>query len=90
MRFFGDNQHPENNISEIDFLKSKYALVIDFRTVNEKNVVDTVGNLMGSQAGVLLEFTKKATAKDLVPHIFCVADATAFIKGRDVTLTLNK
>ena len=90
VRFFGDTKHPENNVSEIGFLKSKYALVIDFSTVNEKDVVDTGQKLVGTQAGVLLEIQKKATAKDLEVHIFAVADAKASIKGRDVNLTLSR
>ena len=88
--FFGDCKHPENNIKEIDFLTNRYTLVIDFRTVNEKNVVNTGRNLMGSQAGILLEITKKATSKNLKAHIFSVSDATASIRGNEVNLTLTK
>ena len=90
VRSFGNKQHPEDNVIEIDFLKSKYALVVDFRKVNEKNVLYTGRNLVGNQAGVLLEITKKATAKDLVAHIFYVSDATASIRGQEVNLTLNR
>ena len=90
VRFFGDTKHPENNVGEIDFLKSKYALVIDFRTVNEKDVVDTGQKLVSTQAGVLLEIQKEETAKDLEAHIFAVADTKASIKGRDVNLTLSR
>ena len=90
VRFFGDVAHPENNIKEIDFLKSKYAFVVDFRTVNEKDVVDSGRKLVGTQAGVLLEIEKGPTTKDLEAHIFCIADAMASVQGRDVQLALNK
>ena len=42
VRLFGDQDHPERNVGEVEFhTGGKYAFVIDFRTVPEKDVVDT-------------------------------------------------
>ena len=89
VRFYGNNE--ESDVDLVSFLKDNYALVIDFRTVNEKNVVDSGRKLIGTQVGLLLEITKKATAKDLTAHIFCVADAMVGMNGLDITsFQLNK
>ena len=62
VRFFGEVRHPENNIKDIDFYKSKFAFaLVDFRTVNEKDLVDTGRRLVDMQAGVLLEISEEAT-----------------------------
>ena len=59
-RLFG-SKNEKNNIDKINFLKNKYALVIDFRCVDQEDVVNSGRRLVGSQAGVLLEVTKKVT-----------------------------
>ena len=79
-RFFGSLKDTSNdNLSEIDFLENKYALVIDFRTVDEENVVQSGRRLTGSQSGVMFEITKRATSVDLSCNVFVVADATISI-----------
>ena len=50
-RFFGTQKDKTNdNLTKLNFLKSKYALVIDMRTVNEENVVHSGRLLVGTQS----------------------------------------
>ena len=47
-RFFGKAKDVNNdNLSKLDFLKNKYALVIDLRTVDQENVVHSGRNIIG-------------------------------------------
>ena len=90
LRFFGDPEHHERNLEVEEFYNNKFALVVDFRTVPEKDVVDTGRNLMGTQAGLLLEITKEATAKDLVVYPYAIADASLYISETQTTLNVAR
>ena len=82
-RFFGSTTDASNdNLSEKEFLKSKYATVIDLRTVDDENTVHSGRRLIGTQSGVLLEIEKSATSVDLLCHVFDVADGHINISGR--------
>ena len=81
-RFFGKAKDINNdNLSKLDFLKNKYALAIDLRTVEQKNVVHSDRNIVGVQSGILLEIEKLATSVDLLCHVFVVADGSVSIKN---------
>ena len=74
-RFFGTQKDKTNdNLTKLNFLKSKYALVIDMRTVDEENVVHSGRLLVGTQSGLLIEIEKLATSVDLLCHVFVVSD----------------
>ena len=74
-RFFGTTTDASNdNLSKLEFLKNKYAIVIDLRTVDDENTVHSGRKLIGTQSGVLLEIEKSATSVDLLCHVFVVAD----------------
>ena len=85
-RFFGrkatTTDASNDNLSKLEFLKNKYAIVIDLRTVNDENTVHSGRKLIGTQSGVLLEIEKTATSVDLLCHVFVVADGTIVISGR--------
>ena len=50
-RFFGSTTDTNNdNLTKLQFLKSKYAIVIDLRTVNDENVVHSGRKLVGVQS----------------------------------------
>ena len=67
-RFFGFSY-----VSRRKFYTDKFACVVDFRTVNDKNVSGTGRRLIGTNAGVL-EIEKETTTTDLSCHDFVVAD----------------
>ena len=90
LRFFGDPEHPERNLEVEEFYNNKFALVVDFRTVPEKDVVDTGRKLAGTQAGLLLQITKEATAKDLIVYPYAIADATLYISGTETMLNVAR
>ena len=74
-RFFGSAKDTNNdNLLKENFLKNKYAVVIDLRTVDEENVVHSGRKLIGTQAGVMIEIEKLATSVDLYCYVFVVAD----------------
>ena len=74
-RFFGTQKDKTNdNLTKLNFLKSKYALVIDMRTVDEENVVHSGRLLVGTQSGLLIEIEKLAMSVDLLCHVFVVSD----------------
>lgn len=71
-RFFGTN-NTDNDVSERDYYTKKFAMVIDFRTVDDETVVGSGRRLTG-KSGVLIEMEKKSTATDLSCHVFVIAD----------------
>ena len=84
-RFFGSRVNQcTDNLTKLQFLKNKYALVIDFRTIDEENIVKSGRRLVGAQAGVLLEITKKATTENLMAHIFVVAHGHVVVQNRNL------
>ena len=81
-RFFGKAKDINNdNLSKLDFLKNKNALVIDLRTVDQENVVHSGRKIVGVQSGILLEIKKLVTSVDLLCHVFVVADGSVSIKN---------
>ena len=72
-RFFA-NGLKTSFVSRRKFYNDKFACVIDFRTVDDEKVSGSGRTLIGTQAGVLLEIEKEATAMDLSCHVFVVAD----------------
>ena len=56
-RLFGSSY-----VSRRQFYTDKFACVVDFRTVNDESVSGSGRRLIGTQAGVLLEIEKEATA----------------------------
>ena len=81
-RFFGKAKDINNdNLSKLDFLKDKYALVIDLRTVDQENVIHSGRNIIGVQSGILIEIEKLVTSVDLLCHVFVVADGSVSIKN---------
>ena len=82
-RFFGSTTDASNdNLTKLDFLKNKYAIVVDLRTVDDENTVHSGRKLIGTQSGILLEIEKSATSVDLSCHVFVVADGHIVISGR--------
>ena len=83
LRFFGSQKDKNNdNLKEIDFLKSKYCVVIDMRTVDEENVVHSGRHLKGVQSGILIRVKKLATSTDLFCHVFIVSDGKVEISDQ--------
>ena len=81
-RFFGKAKDINNdNLSKLEFLENKYALVIDLTTVDQENVVHSGRNIIGVQSGILLEIEKLVTSVDLLCHVFVVADGSVSIKS---------
>ena len=72
-RFFG-NDLKTSYVSRRNFYADKFACVIDFRTVDDEKVSGSGRRLIGTQAGMLLEIEKEATATDLSCHVFVIAD----------------
>ena len=82
-RFFGSTTDASNdNLTKLDFLKNKYAIVVDLRTVDDENTVHSGRKLVGVQSGILLEIERSATSVDLLCHVFVVADEHIIISGR--------
>ena len=83
VRFFGSQKDKNNdNLEEVDFLKSKYCVVIDMRTVDEENVVHSGRYLKGVQSGILIRVKKLATSTDLFCHVFIVSDGKVEISDQ--------
>ena len=72
-RFFG-NGLGMSFVSLEKFYNNKFACVLDFRTVDDEKVSGSGRDLIGTQAGILLEIKKEATSKNLSCHVFVVAD----------------
>ena len=82
-RFFGSTSDTNNdNLSKLEFLKNKYAIVVDLRTVDNKNTIHSGRKLVGVQSGILLEIEKSATSVDLLCHVFVIADGHIIISGQ--------
>ena len=87
-RFFGTtNDMCNDKLSKLEFLKNKYAIVIDLRTVDDENTVHSGRKLVGIQSGVLLGIEKSATSVDLMCHVFVVSDGLITISGRTLQKT---
>ena len=70
VKFFGSQKDKTNdNLKEVDFLKSKYCVVVDMRTVDEENVVHSGRHLKGVQSGILIKVQKLATSTNLFCHV---------------------
>ena len=67
------------NVDKLSFLKSKYALVVDLRTVNQQYVIHT-GRKIGAKSGVVLAIEKSKMDADLTCHTFVIADGNVYFK----------
>ena len=82
--FFLDNE--QNTITQEQFFcDNKFALVIDLRTVSDKNVIANGREIINTQEGVVLEIEKSATTKDLTCYMFVISDALINIQDKIVT-----
>lgn len=88
VRFFSHTECEKylgtNCVSRRKYYTDKFACVIDFRTVDDETVSGTGRKLVGTQAGILMEIEKEATATDLSRHVFVVADAIIDIMGTNL------
>ena len=78
-----------NTVTPREFFKDKFALVLDMRTINDKYVVGNGREILNSQAGVAIEITKEATAKDLTCYMYVVSDALVNIQNKNI-ITVSK
>ena len=82
--FFLD--HTEEVITPTQFYaKDKFALVLDLRTVPDKNVFANGKQVMDTQSGLSIEITKEATAKDMTCYLYLVSDGIININDKTVT-----
>ena len=85
VRFFGSSTCEKylgsKCVSRRKFYTDKFACVIDFQTVDDENVSNSGRKLVGTQAGILMEIEKEATAADLSCHVFVIADGIIDIMG---------
>ena len=61
------------------FHKDSYCLAIDFRTINQDNVVASGIRLKGTQEGIKLRIKKGATTKDLQAYIYVLTNRSVDI-----------
>ena len=66
------------------FYKDHFALVIDFRTVNDSFTSGNGKKLVNAQSGLLLEIKKKATTANVMCKIFVLSDGLVNIVNRDL------
>ena len=90
LRFFGRPEYPEGNLDIEEFYNGKTAFVVDFRTVPEKDVINTGRKLEGTEAGLMLEITKEATATDLIVYPYAIADASLYISSETTELDVTR
>ena len=82
--FFLDDGN--NTITQEEFFcDNKFAVVIDMRTVNDKNVIANGREIINTQEGVSIEIEKEATSKDLTCYMFVVSDGLFNIQNKHVT-----
>ena len=85
VRYFGastcDKYLGSKCVSRRKYYTDKFALVVDFRTVDDDTVSGSGRELVGTQVGILMEIEKEATTSDLNCHVFIVADAMIDILG---------
>ena len=63
------------------FETDAYALVLDFRTINQNDVIASGIKLSGTQNGLKIKIQKRATTKDLKVSVFTLADSSFFIQN---------
>ena len=84
-RFFGTtNDMSNDNLSKLEFLRNKYAIVIELTTVDDEKTIDSGRRLVGTQSGVLLEIEKSTTTIDLMCQMFVVSDGHITISDRAI------
>ena len=85
VRFFNNDDCEKylgtTSVSCRKYYTDKFACVIDFRTVDDNTASGSGRNLIGTQAGILLQITKETTTTDLLCHVFLIADGTIDISG---------
>ena len=79
-RLFGANGCSDG-MTKLKFERNAFALVLDFRTVNQDNVVASGIKLAGTQNGLKIRVKKKATSKDLKVYVYALPDASFLIQN---------
>ena len=68
-----------------NFVKDKFALVIDLRTVNDSFASGNGKKLVNTQSGLLLEIKKKATTANVMCKIYVLSDGLVNIVNNDLS-----
>ena len=77
------SRHNYNNVSLGEYLVNKYALWLDFRTIDENALHGTGRRIENASEGITLQIEKKAeTAGTLNAYIYLIMDAQLNIKDR--------
>ena len=77
-RLFG-KKDCHDQMSKKKFEWDAYALILDFRTINQNDVIASGIKLSGTQNGLKIRVEKRPTNKDLKVCIFTLADSSFFI-----------
>jgi len=78
-RLFGA-KNCSDGMPRLKFERTCFGIVLDFRTVNQDNVVASGIKLTGTQNGLKIRVKKKATTKDLKVYVSALSDASFYIK----------
>ena len=73
-----------NTVTPREFFKDKFALVVDMRAVNDKNVYGNGREIINTQAGVTFEINKRATTKDLTCYMYIISDGMIDIQNKQI------
>ena len=92
-KYFSEGKQKDNNANEIqkhlqlsdislgEYLTDKYALWLDFRTIDENKLYGT-GRKIENASGITLQIEKKTeTAEDLNAYIYLIMDAQLNIQN---------
>ena len=94
LKYFAEGEQKDNNANEIkkqlqlhnvslgEYLADKYALWLDFRTIDENNLHRTGRRIENASEGITLQIEKKAeTAGVLNAYIYLIMDAQLNIQN---------
>ena len=94
LKYFAEGEQKDNNANEIEkqlqlhnvslgeYLADKYALWLDFRTIDENNLHRTGRRIENASEGITLQIEKKAeTAGVLNAYIYLITDAQLNIQN---------
>ena len=79
---FNPGSSVDQNITESDYFKDKYALVVDLRPTQNKNLFANGKEILNSMNGIGLEIIKKAHTGKLKCQLFIEADGVAQFENR--------
>lgn len=66
------------------FYKDGFALVVDLRSTQDKNVSGSGKRFDSSKSGILMEITKRATTADVNCQIFVISDGLVNFMNNDL------